>query len=196
MAPSSSWSCTAALGCHTKTQHNRGSEQGWAQSPEERGRLVLLPRKRYMKLYLLIYIFLLQTQSSLKSTADGIFQLICLYVILGRKRLKSCCVTWIVCVALCIVLLCQLLLRHRNQSTVVERNNVSSYLLPLQKIPTSKRPERSVSSELRRPLGDVSDPDLKIMDVTPGGCFNCPELIKSLLLAASCVWGLFSPLGR
>ncbi|KFO92720.1 Lysosomal amino acid transporter 1, partial [Buceros rhinoceros silvestris] len=44
----------------------------------------------------------------------------------GSKRLKSCCVTWVmVCVALCIVLLCQLLLRHRNQSTVIEGNNRS-----------------------------------------------------------------------
>ncbi|NWR57770.1 LAAT1 protein, partial [Bucorvus abyssinicus] len=46
--------------------------------------------------------------------------------ILGSKRLKSSCVTWIVvCVALCVILLCQLLLRHRDRSTVIERNDRS-----------------------------------------------------------------------
>lgn len=94
-----------------------------------------------MKLSLFIYVFLLQTQSSLKSTADGVFQLICLYVILGSKRLKSCCVTWVVvCVALGVVLLWQLLLRHRGQSAAVERNNVSSGRIPPQSVPNGGCP--------------------------------------------------------
>ncbi|NWX21922.1 LAAT1 protein, partial [Aegotheles bennettii] len=46
--------------------------------------------------------------------------------ILGSKSLKYFCLAWItVCVALCAVLLCQLLLRNQDQSTVAERSNNS-----------------------------------------------------------------------
>ncbi|XP_032049414.1 putative uncharacterized protein SLC66A1L [Aythya fuligula] len=42
------------------------------------------------------------------------------------KNLKNFCVTWIlVCIALCIVLLCQLLERNQDQSSVLERTNTS-----------------------------------------------------------------------
>uniref|UniRef100_A0A8B9R2M1 PQ-loop repeat-containing protein 2 n=1 Tax=Anas platyrhynchos TaxID=8839 RepID=A0A8B9R2M1_ANAPL len=42
------------------------------------------------------------------------------------KNLKNFCVTWIlVCIALCIVLLCQLLVRNQDQSSVLERSNTS-----------------------------------------------------------------------
>uniref|UniRef100_A0A8C3JAY7 PQ-loop repeat-containing protein 2 n=1 Tax=Calidris pygmaea TaxID=425635 RepID=A0A8C3JAY7_9CHAR len=55
------------------------------------------------------------------------------------KSLKNFCVTWIiVCIALCVILPCQLLLRNQDQSTVIARNNVSSYLLPFQKNSTQK----------------------------------------------------------
>ena len=130
-------------------QRNYDSEQGWAQSPEEIGGPRLLPRKRHVKLYLCIYVFTLQTKSHLTSTADVIFQLICLCVILGSKSLKNFCITWIlVCIALCADLSCQLLLRNRDQSTVIERSKVSSYLLPFQKNPTQKCLEKIVYSEL------------------------------------------------
>ncbi|XP_035422366.1 lysosomal amino acid transporter 1 homolog isoform X2 [Cygnus olor] len=53
------------------------------------------------------------------------------------KNLKNFCVTWILlCIALCIVLLCQLLIRNQDQSSVLERSNFrrrstegTSYLL-------------------------------------------------------------------
>lgn len=134
-----SCSCTATPNSVTTTQHSYDSEQGWAQSPKEKGGLALLPRKRCMKLYLQICIFILQTRSNLKSAADVIFQLVCLYVILGSKSLKNFCITWItVCIALCVILPCQLLLRNQDQSTVIERSNVSSYLLPFQTNPTQR----------------------------------------------------------
>ncbi|XP_035422369.1 lysosomal amino acid transporter 1 homolog isoform X5 [Cygnus atratus] len=42
------------------------------------------------------------------------------------KNLKNFCVTWILlCIALCIVLLCQLLIRNQDQSSVLERSNTS-----------------------------------------------------------------------
>ncbi|XP_035190634.1 lysosomal amino acid transporter 1 homolog isoform X5 [Oxyura jamaicensis] len=42
------------------------------------------------------------------------------------KNLKNFCVTWILlCVALCIVLFCQLLVRNQDQSSVLERSNAS-----------------------------------------------------------------------
>ncbi|XP_068548072.1 uncharacterized protein [Anas acuta] len=42
------------------------------------------------------------------------------------KNLRNFCVTWIlVCIALCIVLLCQLLVRNQDQSSVLERSNTS-----------------------------------------------------------------------
>ncbi|KAM6326499.1 LOW QUALITY PROTEIN: lysosomal amino acid transporter 1 homolog [Podargus strigoides] len=42
------------------------------------------------------------------------------------KSLQSFCISWIVvCIALCVVLLCQLLLRHQDQSKVIERSNNS-----------------------------------------------------------------------
>ncbi|NXS99756.1 LAAT1 protein, partial [Jacana jacana] len=44
----------------------------------------------------------------------------------GSKSLKNFCVTWImVCVALCVILACQLLLRDQDQSTAIERSNAS-----------------------------------------------------------------------
>ncbi|KFO10313.1 Lysosomal amino acid transporter 1, partial [Balearica regulorum gibbericeps] len=44
----------------------------------------------------------------------------------GSKSLKNCCITWImVCIALCVILLCQLLLRSQDQSAVIERSNNS-----------------------------------------------------------------------
>ncbi|NXQ93400.1 LAAT1 protein, partial [Sagittarius serpentarius] len=44
----------------------------------------------------------------------------------GNKSLKNVCITWItVCIALCVILLCQLLLRNQDQSTVIERSNNS-----------------------------------------------------------------------
>ncbi|NXX12118.1 LAAT1 protein, partial [Podargus strigoides] len=46
--------------------------------------------------------------------------------ILGSKSLQSFCISWIVvCIALCVVLLCQLLLRHQDQGKVIERSNNS-----------------------------------------------------------------------
>ncbi|XP_009277372.1 PREDICTED: putative uncharacterized protein PQLC2L [Aptenodytes forsteri] len=42
------------------------------------------------------------------------------------KSLKNFCITWImVCIALCVILPCQLLLRNQDQSTVIEGNNNS-----------------------------------------------------------------------
>ncbi|XP_059678659.1 lysosomal amino acid transporter 1 homolog isoform X2 [Gavia stellata] len=42
------------------------------------------------------------------------------------KSLKNFCITWIVvCIALCVILPCQLLLRNQDQSTVIERSNNS-----------------------------------------------------------------------
>ncbi|XP_065530775.1 lysosomal amino acid transporter 1 homolog isoform X2 [Lathamus discolor] len=42
------------------------------------------------------------------------------------KSLKNFCITWImVCIALCVILLCQLLLRNQDQSGVIERSNNS-----------------------------------------------------------------------
>ncbi|NXW48990.1 LAAT1 protein, partial [Nyctiprogne leucopyga] len=44
----------------------------------------------------------------------------------GSKSLKNFCVAWIVvCVALCVILLCQLLLRNQDQSTAIESSNNS-----------------------------------------------------------------------
>ncbi|NWW51303.1 LAAT1 protein, partial [Pedionomus torquatus] len=46
--------------------------------------------------------------------------------ILGSKSLKNFCVSWIiVCIALCVILACQLLLRSQDQSTVIERSSSS-----------------------------------------------------------------------
>ncbi|NXX82513.1 LAAT1 protein, partial [Urocolius indicus] len=46
--------------------------------------------------------------------------------VLGSKGLRNFCVTWImVCIALCVIVLCQLLLRNHNQSTVTNRSNSS-----------------------------------------------------------------------
>ncbi|XP_061227592.1 lysosomal amino acid transporter 1 homolog isoform X3 [Neopsephotus bourkii] len=42
------------------------------------------------------------------------------------KSLKNFCITWImVCIALCVILLCQLLLRNQDQSGVIERSHNS-----------------------------------------------------------------------
>ncbi|KQK80505.1 lysosomal amino acid transporter 1 [Amazona aestiva] len=42
------------------------------------------------------------------------------------KSLKNFCITWIVvCIALCIILLCQLLLRNQDRSEVIKRSNNS-----------------------------------------------------------------------
>ncbi|XP_061227594.1 uncharacterized protein LOC133222156 isoform X5 [Neopsephotus bourkii] len=44
----------------------------------------------------------------------------------GSKSLKNFCITWImVCIALCVILLCQLLLRNQDQSGVIERSHNS-----------------------------------------------------------------------
>ncbi|KFW06197.1 Lysosomal amino acid transporter 1, partial [Eurypyga helias] len=44
----------------------------------------------------------------------------------GSKSLKNVCVTWMmVCIALCVILPCQLLLRNQDRSTVIERSNDS-----------------------------------------------------------------------
>ncbi|NXG63012.1 LAAT1 protein, partial [Hemiprocne comata] len=52
--------------------------------------------------------------------------------ILGSKSLRNFCVTWIVvCTALCVVLLCQLVLRNQAQSTVIKRNNSSLNMIEM-----------------------------------------------------------------
>lgn len=112
-------------------------------------RLTLLPRKRHVESHLYIYIFILPAESNLKSTADVVFQVICLFVILGSKSLKNFCVTWVVvCIALWVILPSQMLLRNREQRKVVERSDVSSYLLPFRKNPTQKPLEKLVCSAL------------------------------------------------
>lgn len=108
--------------------------------------LPLLPRKRDRKFYLYICIFVLQTESDLKSTADVIFQLICLCVIPGSPSLRNLGTAWIVgCGALRVTALCQLLLGNQEHSPAIPRNNVSSYLFPLKK---KKIPPRSVLKSL------------------------------------------------
>ncbi|NXD87107.1 LAAT1 protein, partial [Halcyon senegalensis] len=44
----------------------------------------------------------------------------------GSKSLRNFCITWmVVCVALCVILLCQLLRRNQDQSTTNKRSNTS-----------------------------------------------------------------------
>ncbi|KFP76758.1 Lysosomal amino acid transporter 1, partial [Apaloderma vittatum] len=44
----------------------------------------------------------------------------------GSKSLKNFCIAWtMVCIALCVIFLCQLLLRKQDQSTGTERNDNS-----------------------------------------------------------------------
>lgn len=76
--------------------------------------LPLLPRKRDMKFYLCICIFVLQTESDLKSTADVIFSAnLCLCVVPGSPSLRNLG-TNVGCGALSVTALCQLLLRNQQ----------------------------------------------------------------------------------
>lgn len=103
-----------------------------------------LPRKRDMKFYLYICIFVLQTERDLKSTADVIFQLICLCVVPGSPSLRNLGTAWTVgCGALGVTALCQLLLRTQQHRPAIPKNNVNSYLFPLKKKKKKSHPEVS-----------------------------------------------------